>query len=103
MYGMMAQQQQQKQQQQQQQQSSEGKYSTIYVSKGSASQMIGEILHSPSDTVEKLREAICIECAQQPGFVLKISSETIPPGKMGFELVSRFLNPDFPVVVVNPE
>ena len=79
------------------------KYSTLYVSKGSASQMIGEILYSPSDTVEKLREAISMECGVTPGFAMKISSHLIPPRQEDFELVSRFLNPDFPVVVINPE
>ena len=65
--------------------------------------MVGEILHSPSDTVDKLREAIAMECGAPHGFVMKISSHVIHPGKSGFELVSRFLNKDFPVVVVNPE
>ncbi len=80
-----------------------GKYSTIYVSKGSAGQILGEILYNTSDTVDKIREAISMECGVPPGFHLKISSHIIEPGRNGFELVSRFLNPDFPVVVVDPE
>ena len=80
-----------------------GKYSTIYVSKGSANAMIGEILYSSSDTIDKLREAISIECGVAPGFIMKISSQVIEPGKRGFDLVSSFLNPDFPVVIVDPQ
>ena len=44
-----------------------------------------------------------MECGFQPGFAMKVSSEVIQPGQKGYELVSRFLNPDFPVVVVDPE
>jgi len=95
--------QQQQMQQQQQQSMGSDKYNTIYVSRGTASQMVGEILHSQGDTVEKLRESIVMECGFQPGFAMKVSSEVIPPGQKGYELVSRFLNPDFPVVVVDPE
>ena len=65
--------------------------------------MIGEILYSTSDTVDKLREAICIECGVPPGFTIKISSQVIAPGSNGFDLVSKYLNPDFPVVTVDPE
>lgn len=82
--------------------SSGSKYSTLYISQGSASQMIGEILYSPADTIDKLREAISIECNIPSGFIMKISSHTIEAGQKGYDLVSNFLNPDFPVVIVNP-
>ncbi len=102
----MQQQMQVQQQQQQERPSSESQgdpYSTLYISKGIASQMVGEILYHKSDTVEKLREAIAMECGVPAGFSMKISSQAIPPGKHGFDLVSNFLNPDFPVIIVNPE
>ena len=86
-----------------QQEQTQGDYNTLYISKGTSDNVVGEILyHKDVDTVEKLRQAIAMDCGIPPGFNMKINTSIIGPYVNGNELVSKFLQSGFPVIVVDP-
>lgn len=79
------------------------KFSSLYISEGTSDRVIGEILfNGDADTVDKIRQAISMDCGVPPGFTMSINGTLFPPGSQGHELASRFLNPSFPFVLINP-